>query len=59
MNPVCQNFKKNDDSTWTCLTDATIQLPNGDVLQVSAGQIFTEGVLYHEIDIADWLNKNC
>ena len=48
------HFCRNPDGSWTCVSPAALQGPNGRV-QVTQGSRFYPGTIFMGFDIARWL----
>ena len=49
------HFCRNGDGSWTCLSDATLNGPNGRI-QVTEGSRFYPGTIFMGFDLAGWLD---
>ena len=49
------SFRRDEDGTWTCVSDVTVDHPRGRI-QVSAGRKFVPGTLFMGVDLATWLD---
>jgi len=49
------SFRRDEDGTWTCVSDVTVDHPRGRI-QVSAGSKFRSGILFMDVDLATWLD---
>jgi hypothetical protein len=56
VNDFARHFCKNADGSWTCLSAATLNGPNGRV-QVSPGSRFYPGTRFMGFDLARWLDE--
>jgi len=53
-DPFAKNFCRHRDGSWTCISAATLDGPNGRI-QIAAGSRFYPGTVFMGFDIADWL----
>ena len=51
-----QHFCHNADGSWTCMSPATLNGPNGRV-QVTVGSRFYPGTIFMGFDVARWLEQ--
>jgi hypothetical protein len=51
-----RHFCKHSDGSWTCLSPATLDGPNGRI-QVTAGSRFYPGTVFMGFDLASWLDR--
>jgi hypothetical protein len=49
-----QHFCREADGSWTCLSPATLDTPQGRI-QVTAGSCFYPGTKFMGFDLAQWL----
>ena len=54
MEELARNFRRKEDGSWTCVSAATFQGPNGRI-QVAAGSTFHPGTEFMGVDLAQWL----
>jgi hypothetical protein len=57
MDQFIKHFRRNADGSWTCLTPATLNGPNGRI-QVTAGSRFYRGTMFMGFDLAEWLDRH-
>jgi len=50
------HFFRNDDGSWTCISPATFNGPNGRI-QVATGSRFYPGTIFMGFDLAKWLDQ--
>ena len=50
------HFCRNLDGSWTCMSPATLNGPNGRI-QVAQGSRFYPGTIFMGFDIARWLEQ--
>jgi hypothetical protein len=50
------HFCRNPDASWTCVSHATLELPNGRI-QVTEGSTFYPGTTFMGFDLASWLEE--
>ena len=62
---LCKDFAHNPDQSWTARHGVIVKGPNSTypsrttIVVVSPYQVFTQGVIYSDIDIAALLDKTC
>jgi hypothetical protein len=57
-DPVCQQFRRNQDGSWTSTGSVTIENPSGKV-GIGPGMTFTRGVGFMGIELAALLDAKC
>ena len=50
------HFCRNPDGSWTCVSHATLESPNGRI-QVTEGSTFYPGTTFMGFDLAKWLDE--
>ena len=54
MDQFAKNFTRHRDASWTCISSARLERPNGRI-QVAAGTRVYPGTVFMGFDIAAWL----
>jgi len=57
MEEFAQNFRRNEDGSWTCVVPTTLEGPNGRV-QITAGTTLQRGKTFMGCDLARWLDEH-
>lgn len=56
MQDFIRHFVRDGDGTWTCISAATLNHPQGRI-QVSPGAKFPPGTSFMGIDLPAWLDE--